>query len=88
VYRGIIGVAPLVTNLCAGRRWVVKFTPRPVFPPGKDSGIHLLGRWEEPKGQYRRFGEEENLFPLSEFKPRIVQPVRQVSISTTQSVLN
>lgn len=38
------GVAPLILNLCTRWRWVVKFTPLPLFS-GKNPGTHRAGRW-------------------------------------------
>ena len=46
-----------------------------VLPRGKDSGIHFLGSWVEPRVGLEVLGKEETLLPLPEFKPRIVEPV-------------
>jgi hypothetical protein len=29
-------------------RWVVRFTPRPIYPQGKSPGIHWIGGWVGP----------------------------------------
>jgi hypothetical protein len=30
-------------------RWVVSFTPRPLYPRGKGPGTHLIGGWMDPR---------------------------------------
>jgi hypothetical protein len=35
--------SPTILDLCTGWRWVVGFTPLPVYPRGKGPCIHCLG---------------------------------------------
>jgi hypothetical protein len=56
-YEGSRGTAPLILNLRISRRWVVTYTPRSLYPPGKETG-YPLNRWMiGPQGWYRRLGE-------------------------------
>jgi len=50
---------------------MVGFTTRPLQPPG----IEMKLDW--PRSPFARFGDEKNLFALSEIAPRIAQPVGQ-----------
>jgi len=62
-YRGNTDITPLILNLRATRRWVVKITPPPALLPGKNSGTHwiyLVG----PQRRSGHYGEEKNLLPL------------------------
>jgi hypothetical protein len=70
-YRGIRGITPLILNLGANWRWVVKFTPR------------LAG---DHNGS-QRFGEQKSLFPLQGFEPSDIRSSSLVSILTALSSL-
>lgn len=45
------------------------------FTPGKESWYALHRRLDGPQNLSGRFWEEKNLFPLSGFELRIVQPI-------------
>jgi hypothetical protein len=42
---GSEGIAPRILNLGTRRRWVVRFTPRPLYPRRKNPGAHWIGGW-------------------------------------------
>jgi hypothetical protein len=44
-YWGSGGIAPRITDLGTRWRWVVNFTPRPLYPQGKAPGTHWIGGW-------------------------------------------
>jgi len=70
--------------LCLGtrHRWVVSFTPRPLYPTERGLGSHWLGDW------MRKFGEAENFLPIPGIEPRFLgRPARSlVNKSITYSV--
>jgi hypothetical protein len=51
-------------------RWVVNFTPRPLYPPVKEPFDRRLGGSQSHSG---RGGEERNSQPLSGLEPLIIQ---------------
>jgi hypothetical protein len=60
-------------------RWVVSFTPRPLYPQRKSPWYPLVRRLGGPQSRSGRGGEEKNFQPRRESNPRtpIVQPVAQ-----------
>jgi len=46
-YWRIGGVAPLILYLGTKWRWVVSFTPRPLYPPGKSSEPFWTRWWRK-----------------------------------------
>jgi hypothetical protein len=52
--------------------WVVKATPRPLYPRGNRPGTNFIGGWVGPR---TGLDDAENLTPLG-FDPRSVQPVQ------------
>jgi hypothetical protein len=71
------GIAPPILDLGTRWRWVVSFTPRPLYPQGK-SPCHPLDR--KLGGSQSRSGhsdEKKNSQPLPGLKPPIIQPVAQ-----------
>ena len=70
-YTGSGGTAPLNLNLGTKWRCVVNFKFRRVMP-GKEPRYRLKRGLGGPQSRSGRF-EEENLSPLPEFEPRIVQ---------------
>jgi hypothetical protein len=65
------GTAPCILNLGTRWRWMVSFTPRPLYPREKSPWYPLDRRLGGPKGRFGRGGENKNSLPL----PGIVQPV-------------
>jgi hypothetical protein len=57
---------------------VVSFTPRPLYPQGKNPWYPLDRRLGRPQSRSERGGEEKNSQPLPGFKPPIIQPVAQL----------
>jgi hypothetical protein len=56
-------------------RWVVSFTPLPLYTRGKSLRYPLDGRLGGPQSQSGRCREEKNLFPLLGIEPPAVHPV-------------
>jgi hypothetical protein len=50
-------------------RWVVSFTPRPLYSRGKSSQYPLDRRLNEPQNRYGRRGEEKSLSPIGTRTP-------------------
>jgi hypothetical protein len=47
-YEGVLGsgdIAPHILDLGTKWRWVVSFTPPPLYPQGKGPGTHWIGGW-------------------------------------------
>jgi hypothetical protein len=74
VYTGSIGTAPLILNLGTKWRCVVNIKFRRVIP-GKEPRYPLKRGLGGPQSWSGRFEEEENLSPLPELEPQIVQPL-------------
>jgi hypothetical protein len=57
----------------------VNFTPRPLYPPGKEPLVSypLDKRLGGPQNRSGHGAEEKNSEPLAGFKPLIIQPVAQ-----------
>jgi len=47
-YWGSGGIAPCVLDLGTRWRWVVSFTPRPLYPKGRNPDTHWTGGWVGP----------------------------------------
>jgi hypothetical protein len=75
------GIAPRINNLGTRWRWVVSFTPRPLYPQGKSPRYPLQRRLGGPQSRSGRGGEEKNSQPPTELEPQNidVQPVAQGS---------
>jgi hypothetical protein len=58
-------------------RWVVSFTPRPLYPRGKRPWYPLSRRLGGPQSRSGRGGVEKNSHPLPAFETLIIQPVVQ-----------
>jgi hypothetical protein len=79
-YWGSGGIVPYILDLGTRRRWVVSFTPRPLYPQGKCPWYPLDRRWGGPQSHSGHGGEEKYSHPPHrESNPRIpiVQPVAQ-----------
>jgi hypothetical protein len=58
------GIAPHILYLRTRWRWVVSFTPRPLYPQGKSSWYPLNRRLRGPQSRSGRGSEEKNSQPL------------------------
>jgi hypothetical protein len=56
------GIAPRILDLGTRGRWMVSFTPRPLYPQGKSPWYPLYRRLGGPQSRTRR-GDEEKKFP-------------------------
>jgi hypothetical protein len=76
-YWGSGGIAPRILDLGTRWRWVVSFTPRPLYP--QEEPLILIGRRPGgPQSRPRLGGEEKNSHPLPGFELPIIQPVAQL----------
>jgi hypothetical protein len=68
---------PRFLDLGTSWRWVVNFTPRPLYPRGKRPGYPLDRRLGGPQSRSGRFGEEKNSWPCRDSNPdpSVVHPV-------------
>jgi len=73
-YWGIGSIAPRILDLGPRWRWVVSFTPRPLYPHGKSPGYLLDRRLGGSHSRSRRGGEEKNSQALPGLEPLIIQP--------------
>jgi hypothetical protein len=76
-YEGSGVIAPRILDLGSRRRWVVSFTPRPLYPQGKNPWYPLDRRLGGLQSRSGRGGEEKNSQPLSGLERPIIQPVAQ-----------
>jgi hypothetical protein len=70
------GIAPRILDLGTRWRWVVSFTPRPLYPRGNSPAYPLDRRLGGPQSRCGR-GEEKNSQPLLGLEPPIIQLVAQ-----------
>jgi hypothetical protein len=70
-------IAPRILDLGTIRRWVVSFTPRPLYPQGKSPRYSLDRRLGGPQSRSGRGGEEKNSHSLPGLEPSIIQPIAQ-----------
>jgi hypothetical protein len=76
-YWGSGGIAPRIFDLGTRRRWVISFTPRPLYLQGKSPRYALDKRMGGPQSRSGRGGEEKNSQPLPELEYAIIQAVDQ-----------
>jgi hypothetical protein len=76
-YWGSGSIAPRILDLCIRWRWVVSFTPRPLYPQGRSACYPLDRRLGWPQSRSGRGGEENNSQPLPGLEPPIIQSVAQ-----------
>jgi hypothetical protein len=79
-YNGILGSggrAPRTLDLDTKWRWVVSFTPRPLYSQGKNPSYLLDMRLGGPYSCSGRGDEEKNFQPLPGLEPPIIQPAAQ-----------
>jgi hypothetical protein len=69
-YWGIGGIVPRILDLGTRWRWVVSFTPRPLYPQGKSPLYPLDRRLGGPQSLSGRSGEEKNTQPPPGIEPR------------------
>jgi hypothetical protein len=70
-------IASRILNLCTRWRWVVSFTPRPLYLQGKGPWCPLDRRLGGPQSRSERGGEEKNSQPLPGLEHFLIQPVAQ-----------
>jgi hypothetical protein len=68
-YWGSAGIAPRILDLGSRWRWVVNFTPLPLYPQGKSPWYPLDRRLGGPQSRSERGGEEKNSQPPPEIEP-------------------
>jgi hypothetical protein len=64
-YWGSRGIAPRILDIGTRWRWVVSFTPWPLYPQGKSLLYPLDRRLGEPQSRSGRGGEEKNSLPTA-----------------------
>jgi hypothetical protein len=76
-YRGNGGTVPHILDIALdGGKWSVSFTPRTLYPQGKNPWYPLDRRLGGPQSRSGR-GGEKNSQPLPALEPPIFQPVAQ-----------
>jgi hypothetical protein len=63
-------MAPLILDLGTRWRWVVSFTPRPLYRQGKTPGTHWIGGWVGPRAVPDAVVKRKIPSPSRESKPR------------------
>jgi hypothetical protein len=76
-YWGSGVIAPRILDLGTRWRWVVSFTPRPLYHQGKNPWYLLDRRLGGPQSRSGRGGEEKISQPLPGLEPPIIQPLAQ-----------
>jgi hypothetical protein len=83
-YCGSRCIAPRILNLGTGGKWVVRFTPWPLYPRGKIPLYVLDRRLGEPQDRYGHGGEEKKSYhctcrELNPCRPEQLLGIREVS---------
>jgi len=73
-YLGCGGIAPLILDFSAKRRWVVNFTPLSLCPLVKSSGTHWIGDLVSPKDGLA-FSQKRQISFLPVMEPQNMQPL-------------
>jgi hypothetical protein len=76
-YFGSWDIAPCVLHLGTRCRWVISFTPRPLYLQRKSPWYPLDRRLDGPQSRSGRCGEEKNFQALPGLEPSIIQLVAQ-----------
>jgi hypothetical protein len=79
-HEGVLGsgsIVPRVLDLSTRWKWMVNFTPRPLYPQGKSPWYPLGRRLGGLQSQSERGGERKNSQPLPVLEPPIIQTVAQ-----------
>jgi hypothetical protein len=71
-YWGSGHIAPYIFDLDTRWRWVVSFTPRLLYPQGKNPWCPLDSRLGGPQSRFGRGGEKKNSHPLPGLEPPII----------------
>jgi hypothetical protein len=74
-YLGSGGIAPTILELGTRWRWVISFTPRPLYPQGRSPWYPLDRMLGGPQSRSGRGGEEKNSQPLPGIEPPIIHSV-------------
>jgi hypothetical protein len=74
-YWGSRGIAPRILDLGTRWRWVVSFTPLPLYPKERTPGNHWIGVWVGPRSILDTVVKRKIPSLLSGFEPSIIQPV-------------
>jgi hypothetical protein len=70
-------IAPRILDLGSRWRWVVSFTPQPLYPQGESPCYSMDRRLGGPRSQSGRGGEEKNSQTLPGLELPISQPIAQ-----------
>jgi hypothetical protein len=76
-YWGRWGTAPCILELGTWWRWLISFTPWPLYPQEKRPCYLLNRRLGGTQSWSGHGGEEKNSQPLPGLKPLIIQPIAQ-----------
>jgi len=74
-YRGVDIYLHLFSDLGTRWKWVVSFTPRPLYRQGKSLCYPFDGRLGVPQNLSGCGGEEKISLPLPGFDPPLLQPI-------------
>jgi hypothetical protein len=77
-YWGSGCIGPGILHLGTRWRWVVSFTPLPLYPQGKSPWCPLDRRLGGPQSRSGHGREEKNSQPLPGLEPPIIKPVVQI----------
>jgi hypothetical protein len=70
-------IVPCILELGNRWRWVVSFTPQPLYPQGMSPWYPFDRRLGEPQSRSGRGGGEKNSQPVLGLETPIIQPVVQ-----------
>jgi hypothetical protein len=78
-YVGNGGIAPRILDLGTRWRWVISFTPQPLYPQERTPGIHWIGGWVSPRAGLDAGVRRKIPSPYRDSNPPppIIQPVSQ-----------
>jgi hypothetical protein len=82
------GIVPHILELGTRWRWVVSFTPRPLYPQGKSLWYPLNRSLGGPQSRSGRGGEEKNSQTLPGLEPPIIQVVAKWYITELSRLLS
>jgi hypothetical protein len=71
------GIAPCITYLGTKWRWMVSFTPRPIYTQGNSPCNPLNRRLGGPQSRSAHGDEEKNSQSLPGLEPPIILPLAQ-----------
>jgi hypothetical protein len=79
-HEGILGnggIAPHILHLGTRLRWVVSFTPQPLYPQGRVPGTHWIGGWVGSRANLDAVVSRKIPSPYQDSNLLIIQPVAQ-----------